>query len=555
MTGAPSLPLRSTHPRAARRPAWLIVLASLWMASAGNAALWLALKQLQVLHGAQGAGFAIGLGLGIASALCALLALFSWRATLKPVLALLLLATAFGAHFMLSYGVVIDSTMMTNVLQTDVREARDLLSWRLLLTAVVLGLIPLLLMWRTPLAWPGRLRQLRNNLLLLLASVALLVAALVAVYQPLSATSRNHRQLRYLVNPLNSLTALGQLAAQPFRSKTPRVMLPLGEDASLPAAATQARPPLLLLVLGETARSDHFALNGYARPTTPALATLDVQSQRNAWSCGTSTAASVPCMFSHLGREAYADRQQDHETLVDVLQRAGLAVLWLDNQAGCKGVCDRVPNTSTTALTHPTLCPEGECLDEIMLDGLDQRIAALPAERRARGVVLVMHQMGSHGPAYHKRSPSNAKPFQPECTNAALQECSRDAVVNAYDNSIVYTDRFLAGAIRWLQSRGQASDTGLLYVSDHGESLGENNLYLHGLPYAIAPDVQKHVPWISWFSPGYLQRSGLNQACLQQRLDQRVSHDQYFHSVLGLLGVQTRAYRPDWDFYRPCRQP
>jgi lipid A ethanolaminephosphotransferase len=324
-------------------------------------------------------------------------------------------------------------------------------------------------------------------------------------------------------------------------------------------AAAQQRPPLLLLVLGETARSDHFALNGYGRPTTPQLATLGVTSQRNAWSCGTSTAASVPCMFSHLGREAYGERQQDHENLVDVLQRAGLAVLWLDNQAGCKGVCDRVPNVSTsvstTALNRATLCPEGECLDEIMLDGLDQRIAALPAERRARGVVVVMHQMGSHGPAYHKRSPADAKPFQPECTSAALQDCSRDAVVNAYDNSIAYTDRFLAGAIRWLQSRGPSNDTALLYVSDHGESLGENNLYLHGLPYAIAPDVQKHVPWISWFSSGFMQRSGLSQACLRQRLDERVSHDQYFHSALGLLDVQTRSYRPDWDFYRPCRQP
>ena len=558
MSGA-SLRRRAGGPRAARSPIWLTLAACLWIASAGNLALWQQLQRLQLLQGWRGAGFAIGLGLGMVALLALLLALLSWRTTLKPALSALLLATAFGAHFMLSYGVVIDSTMITNALQTDWRETRDLLSLRLLFTVLLLGGLPLWLVWRTPLAWPRWPAQLRRNALLLLAALALLVAAAGAIFQPLAANSRNHKQLRYLVNPLNALVALGQLAAQPWQHKGPRVLLTLGEDAQLATSAVTGtappRPALLLLVLGETARSDHFALNGYARPTTPELATLGVTSQRNAWSCGTSTAASVPCMFSHLGREAYGQRQQDYETLVDVLQRAGLAVLWLDNQAGCKGVCDRVPNVSTSALSHATLCPDGECLDEILLDGLEARIAALPAERRARGVVLLMHQMGSHGPAYARRSPAAAKRFMPECQSAALQDCSRDEVVNAYDNSIAYTDHFLAGAVRWLQAHSAASDTALLYVSDHGESLGENNLYLHGLPYAIAPDVQKHVPWISWFSPGYLQRSGLQPACLQQRLDERVSHDQYFHSVLGLTGVRTRAYRPEWDFYRPCRQP
>jgi lipid A ethanolaminephosphotransferase len=535
------------------QPVWLIVAASLWIASAGNWALWVALNRLQVLEGWRGAGFAAGLGLGIAAVLCLLVALLSWRHILKPVLTLLLLATACGAHFMLSYGVVIDSTMAINVLQTNAREALDLFSGRLLITLLLIGVLPAVAVWRAPLTWPGRLGQLRNNLLLAVAAGAVLVCALVSVYQPLSATSRNHRQLRYLVN---ALVAAGQVAARHWHPRGPRALLALGEDARLdPLAAARAKPPLLLLVLGETARSDHFALNGYARPTTPELAALGVTSQRNAWSCGTSTAASVPCMFSHLGRDAYGDRQQDHETLLDVMQHAGLAVLWLDNQAGCKGVCDRVPTANTSGLKHAGLCRDGECLDEILFEGLDERLLALPAERRARGVVLVMHQMGSHGPAYHKRSPAEFKRFQPECHSAALQDCTRDEVVNVYDNSILYTDHFLATAIHWLKGHAAAADTAMLYVSDHGESLGENNLYLHGLPYVMAPDAQKHVPWITWFSPGFVQRSGATAACLQQRLDERISHDQYFHSVLGLLDVRTSAYRADWDFYRACRQP
>jgi lipid A ethanolaminephosphotransferase len=189
----------------------------------------------------------------------------------------------------------------------------------------------------------------------------------------------------------------------------------------------------------------------------------------------------------------------------------------------------------------------------VMLEGIDQRIAALDPRRVARGVVIVMHQMGSHGPAYHLRSPDAMKRFLPECRTAALQDCSREQVLNAYDNSIAYTDHFLGQAIGWLKTRAATADTAMVYVADHGESLGENNLYLHGLPYAVAPDVQKHVPWITWASDGWQRSTGLSPSCLRAAQDQRISHDNYFHSVLGLAGVQTSAYRPALDAYAACR--
>ncbi len=202
----------------------------------------------------------------------------------------------------------------------------------------------------------------------------------------------------------------------------------------------------------------------------------------------------------------------------------------------------------------PGLCPDGECYDEVMLHGLDERLATLDPAHRARGVVLVMHQMGSHGPAYFKRSPPAFKRFLPECTSNDLQRCSREELVNAYDNSIAYTDHFLASTIRWLRQQS-AWDPAMVYVSDHGESLGENNLYLHGLPWAIAPDVQKHVPWVTWLSDGFTQRSGITLQCLQDARDQKISHDHYFHSVLGLLGIQTAVYQPALDAYARCARP
>ena len=189
-----------------------------------------------------------------------------------------------------------------------------------------------------------------------------------------------------------------------------------------------------------------------------------------------------------------------------------------------------------------------------MLEGLDQRIAALPPERVARGVVLVMHPMGSHGPAYYLRSPPAFKKFLPECTSVNLQDCSRAELLNAYDNSIAYTDHFLGSTIDWLKQQ-KGFDTAMLFVGDHGESLGENNLYLHGMPFSIAPEVQKHVPWISWLSPGLEQRTGITIQCLRGRRDVPLSHDNYFHSVLGLMQVSTAVYDRRLDAYcalRPC---
>jgi lipid A ethanolaminephosphotransferase len=539
-------------PSRERHPFWLVGWVSLWMATAGNVALWRELAQLQLLDGVRGSLFALSVTALLVALLSGLIGTLAWRATLKPVLTLLLLVSAFSAHFMMTYHVVLDTTMMTNVLQTQPREARELLGWRLFATVLVIGVIPSMLVWRTPLRRIPWSRRLIQNAALTVGSLAAAVAVLLAAFQPMSSAMRNHRHVRHLANPLNVVQAIGQIAAQPLR-RNDAVVLPIGEDAHLGSTyATQARPPLLVLVVGETGRSGNFALNGYARPTTPELARAGVTSLRNAWSCGTSTAVSVPCMFSHLGRAGFDSRDSNFEGLLDVLQRAGLAVLWLDNQTGCKGACARVATVATTAERDADLCDSGECFDEIMLRGLDERIAALPAERRARGLVVVMHPLGSHGPAYYKRTPAAFKRFMPECASNILQDCSQEQLVNAYDNTIAYTDHFLAATIDWLKQRETVSEPALVYVADHGESLGENNLYLHGLPYAVAPDVQKHVAWISWMSPSFERRRGLSTGCLNRRADAPVSHDNYFHSVLGLLDIQTGVYRRELDVYAPC---
>ncbi len=547
------LPLYPDEAPTGMRPLWVVVLASFWIATLCNVALWRALARLPELSGAQAVTISVALGLVIGLATAGLLSLLAWRWTLKPVIMLFCVSAAFGAYFMLAYGVVIDQSMIVNALQTDVRETRDLLNWRLLATVLVLAGLPCVLLWRQHIRLQTPTRQALANVTALVSSCVLLVLVVLLFFQSIASVMRNHTQIRYLINPLNSFYALGSIAAKPFQRDESK-LLPLGQDAKLGASyAGQTKAPLLLLVLGETGRSGNFALNGYNRPTTPELEKENVASQRNAWSCGTSTAASVPCMFSHLGRANYESRPANYEGLMDVLQRAGLAVLWLDNQSGCKGVCDRIPHVDTSALKVPGLCEDGECFDEVMLDKLGERIAALSAERRAKGVVVVMHQLGSHGPAYFKRSPPAFKKFLPECTNNSLQSCEQQGLINAYDNSIVYTDHLLGSAIQWLKTQEANSAPAMLYLADHGESLGENNLYLHGMPYSVAPDVQKRVPWITWFSAGFEQRSRITTACVKAQLDVPISHDNYFHSVLGLMNVQTQVYQPALDIYAHCQ--
>ena len=168
---------------------------------------------------------------------------------------------------------------------------------------------------------------------------------------------RNHTQLRYLINP--STPSMRWATLPPNRCAWTRTILPVGRDAQLGASyAGQSKPPLLVLVLGETGRAGNFGINGYERDTTPLLAARpDLISAGNAWACSTSTAASVPCMFSHLGRNGYGRAAPTLKGLMDVLQHAGLAVLWVDNQSGCKGTCDRIPNANTSARKTPNCAP------------------------------------------------------------------------------------------------------------------------------------------------------------------------------------------------------
>ena len=541
-------------PRTAWHPTRLLAVLVLWLATVGNLPFWMAIWQLPETQGMRALTTMGSLWVILLALLGWFLSLWVWPRWLKPAGLAMLVTVTSSSYFMLTYGVVIDSSMLANVVQTDVREVRDLLSWPMLAAVMVGVVLPGVWLWRQPIrSVPARSLVGRQ---LGVGCVAFLVALGVIwlSFQDIASLTRNHKQLRYMINPFNSVYAVTLLTVGQAAQAT-KPLQAIGEDAKLLQKPTsEATAPLVVLILGETARAANFGLGGYARDTTPQLRQLQAQGDlvyfSDVKSCGTSTQASVPCMFSHLGKSAYESSKDRYESVLDVLQRAGMAVLWLDNQSGCKGVCDRVPNVATTALKVPEYCTSGECLDEVMLHELPKQLAALDPAKRAQGTVVVMHQMGSHGPAYYKRSPTAMKPFQPECSSHALQNCPPEQIVNAYDNSIVYTDHFIAKTVKWLQ--GQSRPTALMYLSDHGESLGEKGLYLHGMPYSLAPKEQTHVPMLVWLSKPLQKERQWGMNCLQSQSAKALSHDHLFHSLLGLAQVSTQLSKPELNLFSAC---
>lgn len=529
-------------------PLWSALTVSVWLASTGNAALWAVLYKLPDVSGNRGGALLFAMWLTIAATLFALQSLLAGRWSTKVVGIVLLLVSAPAMYFMYSYGVVIDVTMLKNALQTDAKETRDLMSPALTACVLIVALLPcgwLMLRRHTRVRMGQRL--LRN---ITCAVCAFLIAALsiFAVKGDVATLMRNHTKIRYLITPFNVLYGAGRLVAGEAKAM-PFESLGSASVAGSPPAAL----PTLVLVVGETARADHFSLNGYSRPTNPALAQQAVISFTNAWSCGTNTADSVPCMFSHLGRDSFFSRKANYDNALDLLQTAGYSVLWIDNNSGCKGVCDRVLSEDANATKHPVHCTAEGCFDEVLSSDLAKRIQALRASKPdGKGVVVVVHQLGSHGPAYFKRSPETAKPFTPECKTNVLQNCDIASIVNAYDNSIAYTDRLLANVVKELKSLPLSYAPAMVYMSDHGESLGESGTYLHGLPYAIAPDTQKRVPLIMWLSPAMQQQRGIHSDCMKTQTGVKLSHDYLFHSVLSLMNVRTASYKAELDWFKPC---
>jgi lipid A ethanolaminephosphotransferase len=351
---------------------------------------------------------------------------------------------------------------------------------------------------------------LRSKLKTIVVLLVIFVLITLAFSKSYTSLIREHKQLHLYINPTYYVYAIGKYINSKF----------------------------------ETARADRFSLNGYQRITNPLLANENVISLSQMYSCGTDTAYSLPCMFSNLGRSDYTHAQgKNMNNVLDILSRAGVEILWRDNNSSSKGVADRITYQNFKSKRVNTIC-DIECRDEGMLVNLQSYVDV----QNDKDILIVLHIMGSHGPAYYKRYPDKFKVFTPICKTNQLNECSNEQINNAYDNTIVYTDYFLSKTINFLKSNQSQFKTAMFYMSDHGESLGEHGLYLHGMPYFIAPKEQIHVGSILWFSDEFSK--DIEIELLNKKANTKLSHDGVFHTLLGLMNVETHIYKKKLDYIR-----
>lgn len=493
----------------------------------------------------------IAFSIGICALLIALSTSVTVKFLTKPIFILALVSAAAAAWFMEKFGVIIDIDMIRNAAQTTPAEAGHLMTPAFLLHMLLYAFLPSLLIAVVRIEHRTFGAKLKWNLALIVPLLLIALTMGLWQYPAIASTMRNNNIVMRSLNPIWPVISAVNFAVREDRNRKIEAK-PLDPDARPGQILTRAGMPVItIIVTGETARAGNFSLGGYERDTNPELEKRDIVYFGNTSSCGTATAVSVPCMFSLLGRSDYStEKGLAQENLLDVLVHAGITVEWWENNTGDKGVARRVGMRDFSRENDPRFCVNSECHDDVMINALGPWLDSVQGN-----ATLVLHQLGSHGPAYYARYSERERVFRPDCRTAEFADCTSEEIRNAYDNTIIATDRMLAQVIDLLAARSGRIASSMIYMSDHGESLGEKGLYLHGMPYMFAPDEQTHVPFVMWFSESYSRLFGVSTACLAGQTDDPVSHDNLFHTALGLMNVKAAHYDPALDVTAGCTQP
>ena len=505
-------------------------------------------KGLEIFSGHMLSFVGLIIGVTLISLACGLVVSSKWL--MKPLFSAFLIEAAAISYFADNYGVIVNRDMIQNAVTTTSAEAVPLLTSGFLLHLFIFGIIPVVILWWLKIDRKPMWQAFKRNAMLIAGCLIITVAIIGSNFATYASTYRERHDLTGSIVPAAAIISLIRYGKLVYNQNRIITVEALGTDAQFgPVMTGTDKPVLMVLVVGETARAANFSLNGYERPTNPNLEKIGVASFQKVTSCGTATAVSLPCMFSQYGRADYSNiKGLSQENVLDVLTHAGADVRWFDVNTGSKDVAKRIDEINIAQGNDPDYCRENECDDGIIFKYLDERIAEIKSGT-SKFNVMVIHQIGSHGPAYWMRHPIDKTPFEPECRTAQFADCTPEAIMNAYDNTIAYTDFVLGEIISRLNNQTDMV-TGMMYVSDHGESLGENGLYLHGAPYLFAPDTQTHVPWIMWLSDAYTKLTGISQNCLNTQNE--ISHDNYFDTVLGLLNINTSVYRSEMDVTNSC---
>lgn len=527
---------------------YLIIIVALYLVATANIGFFE--QVLDVYPFSKNVGFILSITGLLFGLMWLVLQLLCYRPIAKPILIALLITAAICGYFTDAYGTIFDSNMLINSLETDQAEAMGLLAPSLVIQVLLLGVLPAFIISKIRLKRFTWQRSILQKAITLILSIAVIAACLLPFGDQYASFFRQHKEVRSYANPITpiySTIKLGENYVNELRRPDTFTLHATDAKRVAPTSST-TKPKLMVFVVGETARADHFGLNGYTRNTTPLLSKQsNLYSFKDAVSCGTSTAYSVPCMFSYANRENYdIDTAKYNENVLDTLSKQGVNVVWRDNNSSSKGVADRVTfEDYKTADTNPNC--DVECRDIGMLDGFDKLVKSGSSPKETpKDTLILLHQMGNHGPAYYQRYPKEFETYKPVCMTNELSKCDTQSVINGYDNAILYTDYFLNNVIDTLKTYEQDYDVVMVYMSDHGESLGENNIYLHGLPYKFAPDTQKHVPAVIW-SPN---SNNIDADSLSNMSSQPVSHDFITPTLLSFFGITTDAVKGAPTFFK-----
>ena len=519
----------------------LSIIVAGYLTAVNNATFWHRSQELLPT------GALLALVAGIFCLLTALCISISVKYATKPLFIFLIMVSATASWFIDKFGTIIDLEMLQSALDTTNAEAGHLISFGFIRHVVLYGILPSLLIIWVKIEHRSIWSKVKHNSVFIFPALIAAVTLFMLNASTFTSLGREHREWIATLNPVMPIGNAVKLGIRSGKNQN-IIVQPIGTDAKIANNTSGTRKPrLTIVVAGETARAESFSLGGYKKNTNPELAGQDITYFSDTSSCGTITAVSLPCMFSVYPRDDYShEKGLATENLLDVLKHAGVRVEWWDNNTGHKGVADRVTNTTLSSSDNPKYCKNGECLDGIFLDKLDTWLPDVKQD-----TVLVLHQLGSHGPAYYLRYPDEYRRFTPDCQSAEFSKCSHEEILNAYDNTIAYTDHIISSVINKLKKKQDTLDTSLIYMSDHGESVGEFGLYLHGAPYFVAPSQQTQVPYVLWL--GKNAKTTINQDCLAKEATEPQSHDKLFHTVLGLMEVKTQVYSPALDTLSSCR--
>lgn len=506
-----------------------ILLIAVFIMLTGNASLWHGILSVYPLNFSN-IPFLMSLALFFTALTAMFLLLLSFGNATRWVLAFFLILASQSAYYMDHLGILIDTVMIDNVMQTNLSESESLITINLIIRTIFFGVIPAWLVLRYCPASTSFKKELVSRLrafCLCVIAIVLLVLPFTADY---SSFIREHRIVRFYANPTYPVYSMIKYVHQQMGISASGPLHHIDDQANLLDPPT-SKKELVIMVVGETARADRFSLNGYKKLTNPLLAKENLVSFSDVASCGTSTGVSVPCMFSSLGRKNYdKEKALEQENVLDILKRNDIEVLWRDNNSDSKGVATRIQYEDFKTPTLNPVC-DSECRDVGMLSGLDQFIQS----HSEKDILIVLHQMGNHGPEYYRRYPKAFERFTPACQTGELRHCSQEEIDNAYDNAILYTDYFLSEVIRFLKKYDANHETAMLYVADHGESLGEHGIYLHAAPYLIVPAEQTHIPVITWFGKNF----DYQLTDIKPYAHAPLSHDDLFCTLLATYEIDS----------------